>query len=340
MRHRRPALINNPNASENQNHGEALFPIQMVKADDDADDGGDDGLNVVVHADQGGAQPFLPDGNQEIGDEGGKNHHVGHLPQHLAFHLGKGQGEEMPRIEGQGHHHRKQEHPLHEGDHVIFRDQGAEDAKIHGKGEAVGHGEHNAHRLGFGSPAAQTHRIEYQEQNARKTHQHTTNFLESDRLLQDDGGHKHGHDRRTGVGDAQVDGGRHGDGLQEAHLGQEEAEHGRHKDLQQVFQRHFFLGHEKRQQPKQEGGSRRPQAKQVHGRQHVGVGNVLATNDVEPKDAVGTKTREVSDEDRRLIQSNRHSSPCAAWLRDIRRSRSRGCSCQCRRICPHRCPIL
>ena len=59
----RPALINNPNASENQGHGQTLFPVQMVETDDDADDGGDDGLDVVVHADQRGAQPFLSDGN-------------------------------------------------------------------------------------------------------------------------------------------------------------------------------------------------------------------------------------------------------------------------------------
>ena len=98
--HRRPALIYNPNTSEYQNHGQTFFPIQMVQADDDADDGGDNGLDVVVHADQGGTQSFLPNRNQEIGDKRGENHHVGHLPQHLALHLGKLQSEEMLCVEG------------------------------------------------------------------------------------------------------------------------------------------------------------------------------------------------------------------------------------------------
>ena len=53
------------------------------------------------------------------------------------------------------------------------------------------------------------------------------------------------------------------------------------------------MWHEERQQPKQQRGTQRAKAKQVHGSQHVGIGDVLAANDIEPEDAVGTKTSEM-----------------------------------------------
>ena len=114
------ALVDNPNARKHQNHGDDFLPCQVVEANDNANDGGNGGLHVVVHADHSGTQAFLPYGNQEIGDKSGKNHHKGHLPKHFAFHLPKRHADEMPRVERQGHQHGKQEHPLHEGDHIIL----------------------------------------------------------------------------------------------------------------------------------------------------------------------------------------------------------------------------
>ena len=74
--------------------------------------------------------------------------------------------------------------------------------------------------------------------------------------------------------------------------------------MHKVFRRHFFFGHEERQQPKQQRGTCGAEAQQVHGSQYVGVGDVLAANDVEPEDAVGAETREVPD-NCRFVQSHR-----------------------------------
>ena len=244
LRYRRPALVDDPNARENKYHRYTLLPSEVVQTNDDADDGGDDGLHIVVHADQSGSQALLPDGDEEIRDESGEKHHKSNLPRHTALNLSKRYEYQVFDIEGNGHQHGEQEHPLHESDHIVFRDEWAEDAEIEGEGQAVDDHEDDAQRLGFGSATAQSHRVENQDQNACQTHQNTAHFLESDGFLQDDSCHNHGQDGGAGVGDARVDGGRHGDGLQEAPLGEEQTQHGGYEDLPQVVQRHFFLGHE------------------------------------------------------------------------------------------------
>ena len=241
---RRPALANDPDTRKDQHHGQSLLPGEVVQTDDDADDGGDDGLHVVVHADQSGSQALLPDGDEEIGDKSGEEHHVGYLPRYAGFYLSQRDVNQTLDVERQRHQHGEQEHPLHEGNHVVFRDERTEDAEIKGKGQAVDDHEDNAQRLGLGSAATQSHRVENQDQNAGQTHQNAAHFLEGDGLLQDDGRHNHGQDGRAGVGDARVDGGRHGDGFQEAPLGEEQAQHGGYEDLPQVVQRHLFLGQE------------------------------------------------------------------------------------------------
>ena len=216
----------------------------MVQADDDADDGGDNGLHVVVHADQGRAQAFLSDGDEEISDESGEENHKSNLPRHAALYLSERYVYQVFDVKGYGHQHGKQEHPLHEGDHVVFRDERTENAEVEGEGQAVDDHEHDAQGLGLGSTAAQSHRVENQDQNACQTHQNAAHFLKSNRLFQDDGRHNHGQDGSAGVGDARVDGGRHGDGLQETPLGEKQTQHGGYEDLPQVVQRDFFLVHE------------------------------------------------------------------------------------------------
>ncbi len=293
LRYRSPALVDDPNTSENQYHRYTLLPSEVVQTNDDADDGGDNGLYIIVHANQGGSQAFLPNGDEEIGDESGEKHHESDLPRHRALYLSERYAYQVFDIEGYGYQHGKQEHPLHEGDHIVFRDERAENAEIEGEGQTVDDHEDDAQGFGFGSTAAQSYRVENQDQNASQTHQNATHFLEGDRLLQDDGRHNHGQDGRAGVGDARVDGGRHGDGLQETPLGEKQTQHGGYEDLPLVVQRNIFLGHKERQEPKQQRGTRRTKAKQVHGGHYMRVGDILAANDVEPEDAVGTETSEM-----------------------------------------------
>ena len=141
LRCRRPTLVDDPNARENKYHRYPLLPCEVVQTYDDADDGGDDGLHIVVHADQSGPQALLPDGDEEIRDEGGEKHHESHLPRHTTLNLSKRNVYQVFNIEGNGHQHGKQEHPLHEGDHIVFGDEWAEDAEIEGEGQAVDHHE-------------------------------------------------------------------------------------------------------------------------------------------------------------------------------------------------------
>ena len=120
LRCRRPTLVDNPNAGENQYHRYTLLPSEVVQTNDNADNGGDDGLHIVVHADQRGSQAFLPDGDEEIRDESVEKHHKSDLPRHAALNLSKRYVYQVFDIEGHGHQHGKQEHPLHKGDHIVL----------------------------------------------------------------------------------------------------------------------------------------------------------------------------------------------------------------------------
>ena len=149
----RPALVDDPNAGEDQYHRYTLLPGKVVQTDDDADDGGDDGLHIIVHADQRGSQALLPDRDEEIGNESGKKHHERHLPQHAALNLAERYMGQALDVEGHGHQHGEQEHPLHKGDHVVFRDERAENAEIEGEGQAVDDHEDDTQRFGLRSTA-------------------------------------------------------------------------------------------------------------------------------------------------------------------------------------------
>ena len=77
LRYRRPALVDDPNAGENQYHRYTLLPGEVVQTDDDADDGGDDGLHIIIHADQRltsvGRKRFCPMGMRKYATKVAKN---------------------------------------------------------------------------------------------------------------------------------------------------------------------------------------------------------------------------------------------------------------------------
>lgn len=63
-------MAHQDHSADNQDGGEDFLPAEVVEADCDADDGGEDGLQVGVHAHEGGADALLAVGDEEIGEEG------------------------------------------------------------------------------------------------------------------------------------------------------------------------------------------------------------------------------------------------------------------------------
>ena len=249
---------------------------------------------MVVHAHQRGPYALLPNGNEEIGHKGGKENQIGHLPPDGSRNGRIVQRCHAPGRERQDKHQRKQEHPLHQRHHAVPPDNGAADAQVEGKAQRVQHHQRNAHGAGMLHSAGMCG-LQYQPHHAAETQRHAPRLLPSDGLFEEDGGHKHGHDGGDGVDHRQVDGGRHGDGVEERHLRQYEAEDRCPQHAQQVAPRHPLPLGEKAQQPEQRRRAGRPESEKHRGRQLALVGYVLTKYDVEPKDGIGPKTGQMAD---------------------------------------------
>lgn len=76
----RAAAADYKHTGEDHESGYDLLPCKHIHAEDDAYDGGDDGLDVAVHADEGGTDPFLSEWYEEICHEGGKYDKVAEFP--------------------------------------------------------------------------------------------------------------------------------------------------------------------------------------------------------------------------------------------------------------------
>ena len=66
------AVVHYGHAGEYQCDGYEFLPGEYVGSDDDADDGGNDGLQVAVETDECGTDAFLCDRQEKVGNEGGK----------------------------------------------------------------------------------------------------------------------------------------------------------------------------------------------------------------------------------------------------------------------------
>ena len=67
-------------SADNQDSGKQLLPGKMVKACPDADDGGDDRLEVGIHADKRRTKTLLAERNQEVGNERGEENQIADFP--------------------------------------------------------------------------------------------------------------------------------------------------------------------------------------------------------------------------------------------------------------------
>ena len=93
------------------------MPTEGVHAEADADGGGNDGLHVRVHADQGWADALLSYRDEEIGDEGGADDEVSKLRKECAREGGIIDGGYLVAGKRKRHEGGEKEYPLHERDH-------------------------------------------------------------------------------------------------------------------------------------------------------------------------------------------------------------------------------
>ena len=67
-----------PDAGEDEDYGEGFERGEGVEAEGDADYGGNDGLDVVIHANERWSQVFLANHDADVGEVGGADNDVGY----------------------------------------------------------------------------------------------------------------------------------------------------------------------------------------------------------------------------------------------------------------------
>lgn len=87
---------------------------------------------------------LLSNRNQEIGNEGGKQDEEAQLKAIVGGHDAEVDVRHLLDVQRNGHKHREQKHPLHEGDDIVFRDERTKNAKITGEKQTVENHQHNA----------------------------------------------------------------------------------------------------------------------------------------------------------------------------------------------------
>ena len=250
--------IDQTDARENEDGGQHLQEREMIQAHRQGNHHGDDGLDVGVHAHHDRPQALLRDGNEEIGDEGGADHHVDDLPHHVHRHGRQVGGPERAEGEGECHQRGEEEHPLHEGDDGVLLNQRLKDAHVRGEAQRVDKHTHNTpdgRRIGPGSDGDA---VEDQNQHADQTENDARHAAPGDALMNHNGGNDERHNRAQRAHDGRIDGRGLCDGEEEGQLRHEEPEEGRDGDLPHVsFCNLLLRRREERPDPEQRRRSER-----------------------------------------------------------------------------------
>ena len=292
---RTTAEVYHHDTTEDHEGGKNLLPTEGVHAEADADGGGDDGLHVGVHADQGRTDTLLSYRDEEIGDEGGADDEVSKLGEESAREGGIVDGGYLVTGKGKRHEGGEKKYPLHERDHRIAGNEGFEKPQVERETEAIGYDEQDAYKACLTRCIGDTHTIEDEENDSEKTDGHTARFAHSDGFFQGKGGNEHRQDGRDGAHDGAIHGSDVGDGYQESYLREEESEDGGKEYLHKVLPLDLFARGEQGDEPKEQPGTDGAQAEERHGRDEVAARQVFTDDDVDAKDGVCNEACQVAE---------------------------------------------
>ena len=163
---RTPAIIHHHHASEYHGSGQYLLPTQCIHSHPNADDDGNDGLHIAVHTHQGGADAFLSQRDEEVGDEGGADDEERQFRQIGARQQTVIEGNQFVYRQRQRECGGIQEYPLHKRDDRILGDDGLEQSQIKGETKAVGNHQQDAVEACLCSTSRSCKAVHYQIDNA------------------------------------------------------------------------------------------------------------------------------------------------------------------------------
>lgn len=198
-------LIHQPYAEEDEDDGNALHRAKNTKAEADADDAGDDGLDVVVHRDNGGTKHLLRIHHEDVADERAAYDDEGRLEPGRERNVAPGKRCHMTEGEGRDDKGGPEHHPLHAGDGGIALDETAEDVEVDGKAELCADDHEIAREIAlFERGAAGTTHDEDESTTDAEDDAH--DLLPGEGLVHEHRGDDHGDDGHRGGHDAGMDG--------------------------------------------------------------------------------------------------------------------------------------
>ena len=248
------AAADDDDTCKNEQGGENFLPAEAVHTYAYADCGGNDGLNVRVHAHQGRAQLLLPVRYEIIAHKGGEKYQECEFEQNFRRNGTPVEMDQFTHSERKRHQSGEEKDPFHKGAHAVFTYQRLEYAQVQREAQAVDNEQQYSLNRIFLHPGG-IHTPEHQEQHTTEAHQYASSLLESERLLDGNGSNEHSVDR----GERAHDGAGHRSDLRYGHekreLAAEITQKGSEEYLDKIPCFNPFPGKEKRDQPEQSAGT-------------------------------------------------------------------------------------
>lgn len=238
----RAAAAYENHAADHQDRGQYFLPCERIYSVPDAYDCRDDGLNIGIHTHQRRPDQLLAIGNEKVCHEGRKENEIAYFPSDIHWNRGIVGAQHTPERNGQRNQKREKKTPLHERHDAVFGNKRAEQAQIKREAQAVYKQQHYAKRRRSRSSSLM-YRVENQKQYAGKTEGDASGFLAGDWLFQEKECKEHCEDGPKRSYDGRIDGGRHGNGHKESHLGDEQTHERCRRDSPEVFPVHLLFGH-------------------------------------------------------------------------------------------------
>ncbi len=268
-----------------------LLPCDGVHSDCDAYHYRDDRLDIAVHADKSRPDPFLGDGYEEIGDEGGADDQICQFGILGRRDGGPFHGRQTLQRQRSGNACREKEYPFHECHGRIFRDEGLEYSQIHREAQAVEDDHEDTERSAFHYSSGSCYPADYKVDDAGEAYSYSAGFFHCYGFLDRQRGYSHGIDGRHRCQDRAVHGSDVRDSDQEGHLACEESQHRCREDPDVVLPVDLLFRHECRYRPEQRACHQRPYREYPQRRDQMSARKVLAYYYVEAEKGIGNECR-------------------------------------------------
>ncbi len=217
-----------PDAEEDEEHGEELHKGKRFLRGGDGEEGGGDWLEVVVHRNGRRLEIFLAEGDEEIADEGREYDDEREREPYGRRDDGPLRAEHLLCGEREQHQGAEEVFPFHQGDRRIFPDDVLKENEI----DSVRNlGEQAAGSAGEGAAGGNGTAVERDEQRAGQAEQDAADFAGIDLFVEVQGGHEYRPNRQGRHADGGLRRGRQRNALHVEQLNQHRGEERRKEQL-------------------------------------------------------------------------------------------------------------